>query len=125
MNWTDSSDPAVGAPLASGAEYELSKHRSRKCAAPAEPLAADDRGVATQLHDRVIGHLFGSRLMLASIVSLGKVETEVAERLRYVLDELEAAVRDIRRTDFVLSVRDDDTRPGRRSGDRQSGIRSG
>ena len=106
MNWTDSSEVGVGATLASGAEFELAKHRSHKCAAPAEILAADEPGAATQLHDRVIGHLFGSRLMLASIVSLGKVETEVAERLRYVLDELEAAVRDIRRNDFVLSVRD-------------------
>jgi len=124
MNWTDSSDAGIGATLASGAEYELSKHRSQKGAAPAKPLAVDDPSVTIQLHDRVIGHLFGSRLMLASIVSLGKVDTEVAERLRYVLDELEAAVRDIRRTDFVLSVRDHDPRPGRRSGNRQSGIRS-
>ena len=84
-----------------------------------------DPGVAIPLHDRVIGHLFRSRLMLASIVSLGKVDTEVADRLHYVLDELETAVRAIRRNDFVLSVRDHDPRPGPAPDNRNTGIRSG
>ncbi|HTD50680.1 MAG TPA: hypothetical protein VK771_08775 [Acidimicrobiia bacterium] len=125
MNWTDPSDAGIGARLASGAEYELSKHRSHKSASPAELPADDDPAVAIRLHDRVIGHLFRSRLMLASIVSLGKVDAEVAERLRYVLDELETAVRAIRRNDFVLSVRDHDARPGTRPANRQRGIGTG
>lgn len=125
MSWTDSSDAGVGATLATGAERELSKHRAHKCAAPAEMLADDDPGVAMELHDRVIGHLFGSRLMLASILSLGKVDAEVAERLRYVLDELETAVRDIRRNDFVLSVRDHGPRTAPLADDRQTAIRFG
>jgi len=106
MSVTDSSVAGIGARLASGAEYELSKHRSHKGTEVAEPLPEDGRGAEIELHDRVIGHLFGSRLMLASILSLGKVDTEVAERLRYVLDELETAVRAIRRHDFARSVRD-------------------
>jgi hypothetical protein len=109
MRLTDSSVAGVGAMSTSGAEYELSKHRSRKDGQAAESLAEDRSGVEIELHDRVIGHLFGSRLMLASIVSLGKVDTEVAERLRYVLDELESAVRAIRRHDFALSVRHRDS----------------
>jgi signal transduction histidine kinase len=125
MSWTDSSDAGVGATLATGAERELSKHRAHKRAARTEMLSDEVPGVAMELHDRVIGHLFGSRLMLASIVSLGKVDTEVAERLRYVLDELETAVRDIRRNDYVLSVRDHGPRPGPPPDNRQTGIRYG
>lgn len=125
MNWTDPSDAGIGATFRSGAEYELSKHRSKKYASPTEPSAEDDPAVAIRLHDRVIGHLFRSRLMLASIVSLGKVDMEVAERLRYVLDELENAVRAIRRNDFLLSVRDHDARPDTPPDNRQTGIGSG
>jgi len=72
-----------------------------------------DPGIAVQLHDRVIDHLFGSRLTLASIVSLGKIETKIAERLQDVMDELEDTVRDIRRAEVALLARDGDQRPYR------------
>jgi hypothetical protein len=73
--------------------------------------ARTDSGIADQLHDRVIDHLFGSRLTLASIVSLGKIDTKIAERLQDVMDDLEIAVRDIRRTDLALLARHCDQRP--------------
>jgi hypothetical protein len=73
--------------------------------------ATTDSGIADQLHDRVIDHLFGSRLTLASIVSLGKIDTKIAERLQDVIDDLENAVRDIRRTDLALLARHCDQRP--------------
>jgi hypothetical protein len=78
-----------------------------KCAA----LVAADSGIAVQLHDRAIDHLFGSRMILANIVSLGKIEPKLAERLQEVMYELENAVRDLRRTDLARLVRDRDQRP--------------
>ncbi len=93
-----------GAARARRADQELSEHRGEARTAPAS-LAQADGQVVVELHDRVIGHLFGSRLRLASILSLGNVDTNVAERLRDVMDELGTAARDIRRTDRTRLVR--------------------
>ena len=88
--------------------------------------ARTDWGIADRLHDRVIDHLSGSRLTLASIVSLGKIDTKIAERLQDVMDDLENAVRDIHRTDLALLARHCDQRPNPapHTDDCQTGFRS-
>jgi len=83
-----------------------------KAATPA-PNAAGNVGsvdvetneeIFADLHDRVIGHLFGSALALNGIVNRGEVDGAIAQRLREVIDELDSAVQDIRTTSFVARL---------------------
>jgi len=108
MSGNEQSDFRLGAIPATKHHPEASDHRAEEDRASS---ARTDSGVADQLHDRVIDHLFGSRLTLASIVSLGKIDPKIAERLQDVMDDVENAVRDIRRTDLALLARHCDQRP--------------
>jgi hypothetical protein len=51
---------------------------------------------AGDAHDRLINHLFRSGLSLAAVLSLPRVEGGVAARLRDVLDQLDAAIGEVR-----------------------------
>jgi hypothetical protein len=86
------------------ADHERGERRRDGQTVPTSFVQRDGQ-VAVDLHDRVIGHLHGARLTLASILSLGTVDPNVAERLRDVMDELGIAARDIRRTDRARLVR--------------------
>jgi len=67
-----------------------------------ESLAFDENErIGADLNDRVIGHLFGSALTLASIVGRHELDRGIAERLHDVIDELDEAVREIRSTVFA------------------------
>ena len=64
-------------------------------------LALDqDERIAADLHDAVIGHLFGSALTLASVLGRDELDDAVADRLHDVIDELDTAIRQIRNTVF-------------------------
>ena len=72
--------------------------------------AADERGIA-DAHDRVMNHLFGSGLTLASLVSYPDVDRHTARRLLDVIDELDAAVGELRMLALARAVADRDARP--------------
>jgi hypothetical protein len=67
-----------------------------------ESLAFDENErIGADLNDRVIGHIFGSALTLASIVGRHQLDRGITERLHDVIDELDEAVREIRSTVFA------------------------
>ena len=67
--------------------------------------------------DRALGHVFASTLTLASVLTLGRVDREVADRLQNVIGELDAAIREIRHGALEMSARDTDEGPN--AGDRE------
>jgi hypothetical protein len=60
--------------------------------------------------DRALAHIFASTLTLAGVSSLGRVDREVAERLHDAIDELDIAIREIRRGAFEMSMSETDER---------------
>jgi PAS domain S-box-containing protein len=56
--------------------------------------------IAGDLHDRVIGHLFGCGLTLASVLGRHNLDHRMTEQLHDVIDELDNAIRHIRNTVF-------------------------
>jgi PAS domain S-box-containing protein len=74
----------------------------------ASALDQDER-IAADLHDRVIGHLFGSALTLASVLGRNQLDDGIAQRLHDVIDELDTAVREIRNTVFARLGHNPDT----------------
>jgi signal transduction protein with GAF and PtsI domain len=58
--------------------------------------------------DRALGHVFASTLTLAGVLTLGRVDREVALRLHDAIDELDTAIREIRRGAFEMSIRETD-----------------
>lgn len=82
---------------------ETSRQRASELAARATLVIDEDERIAADLHDRVIGHLFGAGLTVASILGRDRVDSEVAERLHNVIDELDNAARQIRKTAFALA----------------------
>jgi hypothetical protein len=67
---------------------------------------AGDTHDPINIHDRVINHIFVSGLTLTSILSRHRLDDEVAERLRDVIAELDAAVGHLRRAALTLVVED-------------------
>jgi hypothetical protein len=53
-------------------------------------------GIAGDMPDRLVDHIVGSSLAIASILSLPTVDAEVAVRLRDVLKRLDLAIVDLR-----------------------------
>jgi two-component system, NarL family, sensor histidine kinase DevS len=66
----------------------------------ASALDHDER-IAADLHDRVIGHLFGCGLTLASVLGRNQLDDRIAEQLHGVIDELDTAVQQIRNAAFA------------------------
>lgn len=60
----------------------------------------EDERIAADSHDRVIGHLLRGGLTLAGILGRCQVESEVAERIHEVMNQLDSAVAEIRKTVF-------------------------
>jgi hypothetical protein len=54
--------------------------------------------------DRALGHVFASTLTLAGVLSLGRVDPEVTDRLHDAIGELDTAIREIRRGAFEMSI---------------------
>ena len=48
------------------------------------------------MHDRVIGHLFGSGMNLAAVLSSNQLDESMSRRLHEVVADLDAAIREIR-----------------------------
>ncbi len=61
--------------------------------------------------DRVVNHLFGSGLTLASILSRQQVSDEVAGQLRDVIEGLDAALHELQSGALARLVRDRDAQP--------------
>ncbi len=58
--------------------------------------------------DRAIGHVFASTLALAGVLTLGRVDREVAQRVHNAIGELDTAIREIRHGALEMSIRDTD-----------------
>jgi PAS domain S-box-containing protein len=79
---------------------DVSQQRDLERAAQAGFALADHERIAAELHDRVIGHLFGSALALASILGRNTLDDHITDRLHGVIDELDTATSEIRNTVF-------------------------
>ncbi len=89
---------------------DVSQQRDLERAAQAGYALDDHERIAAELHDRVIGHLFGSALALASILGHNTLDDHIQDRLHDVIDDLDAATAEIRTTVFDhLSYRRDTT----------------
>jgi GAF domain-containing protein len=67
-------------------------------------LLDDQERIARDLHDHVIGHLFGCGLTLASVLGRNELDDRIVEQLHDVLDELDAAIQQIRDTVFRVTM---------------------
>ena len=63
-------------------------------------------GTTGDARDRLINHLFGSGLTLAAVLSMQRIDGEVAVRLRDVVERLDAAIDEIRHLAFADVVAD-------------------
>jgi hypothetical protein len=61
-------------------------------------------GTTGEVHDRLINHLFGSGLTLAAVLSSPRLDSGVAERLRDVLGQLDAAIGEVRHLALSAAV---------------------
>ena len=75
--------------------------------------AAAERGLL-ESHDAVVNRIFGAGLALAGILSLERVDAEVAERLREAIGSLDAAVVELRTAALAEVVAGNAARPARR-----------
>lgn len=80
---------------------DVTEQRALEGVARAASTLDHDERIAADLHDRVIGHLFGCGLTLASVLGRNKLEDRIAQQLHDVIDELDSAVRQIRNTVFA------------------------
>jgi hypothetical protein len=69
---------------------------------------AGDEPDSVEMHDRAIHHLFGAGLTLAGMLSRHRFDDEVAEQLRGVITELDAAAGHLRRAALARAVADRD-----------------
>lgn len=53
-------------------------------------------GSTHEAHDRLVNHLFTSGLTLAAVLNLHRLDREVASRVHDVVEQLDAAIREIR-----------------------------
>lgn len=54
-----------------------------------------------EAHDDAVSHIFGAGLSLSAILSLDRVDNEIADRLREALASLDSAVADLRTAAFA------------------------
>lgn len=80
---------------------DVTRQRSLEQAAQATIALDQNERNAAELHDRVISHLFGSGLGLASVLVRDRLDDEDKRRLLGVIDELDTAVRTIRDAAFA------------------------
>lgn len=80
---------------------DLTEQRALEHAARTASARDRDDRIAADLHDRVIGHIFGCGLTLASVLGRNQLDDRIAEELHRVIDELDTAARQIRNTVFA------------------------
>jgi len=68
----------------------------------------EDQRLVGDADDRVVNHIFVSGLTLARIVRSQRVEDDIGQRLFDVIEELDAAVRELRNTALARVVADRD-----------------
>ncbi len=73
-------------------------------------MSSRDERIDVDVFDGVTNRIFGCGLALAAVLNRSDVDDEVAERLGYVLEELDIAVTEIRRAAFARVVADRDAR---------------
>ena len=79
---------------------DLSQQRLQEDGARATTIADEDERIGTVMHDRVIGLLFASGLNIAAVLSANQLDHHATGRLRDVVGELDAAIREIRTAIF-------------------------
>lgn len=97
-------DPRLAASFAEQAALALAVMRSREAQQRLRLVEDRDR-IGRDLHDLVIQRLFAVGLSLQSLVPLAE-SPRVSHRLEQAIDDLDATVRDIRRTIFALGSGD-------------------
>jgi hypothetical protein len=80
---------------------DVTEQRALEHAARTASAHARDDRIAADLHDRVIGHIFGCGLTLASVLGRNQLDDRIAQELHDVIDELDTAVQQIRNTVFA------------------------
>ncbi len=79
---------------------DVSEQRARERNAR-ETLASDEEDrIGAVMHDRVIGHLFGSGLNLAAVLSSKQLDESMSGRLHEVIADLDTAIYEIRNAIF-------------------------
>jgi hypothetical protein len=71
----------------------------------------DDEYISADVHDRVSNCIFGAGLTLASVLSLQRLDDEVAGRLHDAIDALDTAARELRSAALARVVRSRDAGP--------------
>ena len=87
-------------PVTMAVVRDLRRQREREQLAHATAVSDEDDRISGALNDRIIHHLFTSGLSIAAILSGHALDDRDSERLHDVLNELDAAVQDIRTTIF-------------------------
>ncbi len=82
---------------------DVSEQRADERDAHATTVRDEDERIGADRYDRVVSHLFGSGLTLASVLST-QLDEPVAERLRGVVVQLDTAIREIRNSVFAVSL---------------------
>jgi PAS domain S-box-containing protein len=85
---------------------DVTHQRALERAAQAAVALDRNERDASELHDRVISHLFGSAMGLASVLGRNRLDEEDKRRLQDVIEELDTAVRTIRQTVFARLERE-------------------
>ena len=75
------------------------------------PTNIDYDKAISQAHDRVIGRIFGAGLSLSAVLSLGRIDSAVAERIGDALNALDTAVAELRTAAFTHLTRPDTDPP--------------
>jgi len=88
---------------------DVTEQRALEHAARTASAHARDDRIAADLHDRVIGHIFGCGLTLASVLGRNQLDDRIAQELHGVIDELDTAVQQIRKTVFARLEANPDT----------------
>jgi len=80
---------------------DLTRQRAREGAARATSTIDEDERIAADLHDAVIGRLFGCGLSLASVLGRNQLDDGITIQLHEIIDDIDRAIREIRNTVFA------------------------
>ena len=80
---------------------DVTEQRTLESAARTASASDNDDRIGADLNDRVINHLFGCGLTLASIIGRNQLDEHIVAQLYGVIDELDTAVKQIRDTVFA------------------------
>ena len=80
---------------------DVTEQRTLESAARTASARDNDDRIGADLDDRVINHLFGCGLTLASVLGRNQLDDRIVAQLYGVIDELDRAVKQIRDTAFA------------------------